>query len=606
MISLIRIVFLLLMVLLQATAPVCAENSPVIEFDSKSKKLDITPHIKILHDPDQSLELSDVISLKNKDFRAVSEIGNSFGFSKSAYWVRFSLHMHHELQNSPFLQLEFPLFDNVTLFIPDGSGGYSQKVTGDSLRFAEREVKHRTFLFRLPKHTSEVRDYYMRLQTTGSTQIALSLWKGETFIENVDATNFLLGIYYGVMLLLLLAACVSYLKIKDKLFLFYGLYLLSYILLQSSLNGFCFQYLWPQLPWITSRATVAFIGLVVVTGVLFTGSFLQVWGNSRHPLIKFVFYGFIVWGGVGVLLSLFADFSLAVKFSAFAALFLPPVVLISILRSLASGYRPARYFFVAWCVFLFGVFTEVLLHFGLLSYSFLSVNAMQIGSSFEVIILGYALMDRIDLLRIDKEKATIQGNEYLRQLNEKLEILVDKRTRKLKEQNEKLSKIAIQDSMTGLLNHKASLDFLRLRKSSAQRYGKNLAVIMLDIDRFKLINDRFGHPAGDEVLIAIAAILKATLRESDGCGRYGGEEFLLILPESDAEKACFLAERTRNNIEEMKIPVIDNMPVTASFGVAVYDPSRPDENLISLADKALYKAKKEGRNRVVLSDASIR
>ncbi len=147
------------------------------------------------------------------------------------------------------------------------------------------------------------------------------------------------------------------------------------------------------------------------------------------------------------------------------------------------------------------------------------------------------------------------------------------------------------------------MEFLHLRKSSAQRYGTNLAVIMLDIDRFKLINDRFGHPAGDEVLITIAAVLRGTLRESDGCGRYGGEEFLLILPESDSENACFLAERTRKNIEALKIAEIDEISITASFGVAVFDPDYPDENLISLADKALYEAKKAGRNRVVLAES---
>ncbi|HID04031.1 MAG TPA: GGDEF domain-containing protein, partial [Desulfobacterales bacterium] len=145
-----------------------------------------------------------------------------------------------------------------------------------------------------------------------------------------------------------------------------------------------------------------------------------------------------------------------------------------------------------------------------------------------------------------------------------------------------------------------------LRKSFAQRYGKNLAVIMLDIDRFKVINDRFGHPAGDKVIVAITATLKGTLRESDGCGRYGGEEFLLILPESGVQDVCFLAERIRLKIEELRIPEIDNLPVTASLGIAVFDPSNPDENLIGIADKALYEAKHSGRNQVVIADDGLK
>ncbi len=605
MIAFVRIVLLLIIMLVQISGAASAENLPAVEFDSSSTKIDLKRYIEILHDPDQNLSLSDVVNGKRNDFRSVAEIGNSFGFSKSAYWVHFSLHMGQELQNSPLLQLEYPLFDNITVFIPDGSGGYSQKVTGDALPYAERDVNHRTYLFRLPEHKGEVRDYYLRLQTEGSTQVSMSLWKAETFIEEVDSSNLLLGAYYGVMLLLLLTAFVSYMKVREKLFLFYGLYLLSYILFQFSLNGFSYQYLWPGSPWFTTRATSAFIGIVVVGGALFSGSFLQIWGE-KHPRVKMLFSVLIVLGTTGALLSLFGNYSVAIKLSVISGLCLPPIVLIAIISSLAIGYRPARYFLVAWCVFLVGVFVEGLLSLGLMPLNFLTLNAMQIGSVFEVVLLGYALMDRIELLRIEKEKAIVQANKYLQQLNEKLELLVDERTQKLQDKNRKLSKIAVQDSMTGLLNHKASLDFLKLCKSSAQRYGKNLAVIMLDIDRFKLVNDRFGHPAGDKVLVAIAAILKDTLRESDGCGRYGGEEFLLILPESDADKACYLAERTRKNIEAMKIPEIENIPVTASFGVAVFDPSHPDENLISLADRALYGAKKAGRNRVVLFDGNVR
>lgn len=605
MVTISRVLFLLLILLFHFAVPVLAEDVPVVGFDSESTKIDLTSYIQILPDPEQSFSLSDVINEKQNEFRSVAETGNSFGFSKSAYWVVFSLHMEQGLQNDLFLQLEYPLFDHVTLFIPDGAGGHIQKVTGDALRFVERDVKYRSFLFRIPNHKSdENRQYYMRLQTSGSTQIALSLWKTEALIEYVDGNNFLFGIYYGIMLLLMFAAFGSYFKVRDTIFLFYALYLFCYLLFQFSLNGYSYQYLWPGLPWFTTRATAAFIGIFVVSGAFFSGSFLQVW-SGRHPRVKLLLIGLIILGTVGTLLCMFGDYHFALKLSAVAGLSLPPIVLIATISSLAAGYKPARYFLAACFVFLLGVFVGGLLYIGLLPHTALTQNAMQIGSVVEVVLIGYALMDRIDLLRIEKDKATIQANEYLRQLNERLEILVDERTRKLKEKNKKLIKIAVQDSMTGLLNHKASLEFLKLRISSAQRYGNNLAVIMLDIDRFKLINDRFGHPAGDKVIIAIATTLKGALRESDGCARYGGEEFLLILPESGVQDVCFLAERIRTKIEELRIPEIENLPVTASLGIAVFDPSNPDENLIGIADRALYEAKHSGRNRVVIADDTL-
>ncbi len=226
---------------------------------------------------------------------------------------------------------------------------------------------------------------------------------------------------------------------------------------------------------------------------------------------------------------------------------------------------------------------------------------MQIGSILEFLLLWYALMDRIDLLRMARDKASAQANAYLHQLNEELEVLVAERTQALEEQNKTLNELAVQDSMTGLLNHKASIDCLAMLQSSAKRYVYNLAVIMMDIDKFKSINDGYGHQADDKLIVTVANVLKDTLRKSDGCGRYGGDEFIMILPESNARSAELLAERIRKDIHEVKIPEIDNTSIGTSFGVAEFDPSHPDNNLINMADSALYKAKKAGRNQVICS-----
>ena len=123
---------------------------------------------------------------------------------------------------------------------------------------------------------------------------------------------------------------------------------------------------------------------------------------------------------------------------------------------------------------------------------------------------------------------------------------------------------------------------------------------MIDIDHFKQINDQYGHPAGDTVIVAIANILKNSLRESDGCGRYGGEEFILLLPETQGEYALELAESIRLKIMEIKIDEVDEKQLSASFGIAAFDRENSTADIICDADKALYKAKENGRNQVVL------
>ena len=230
---------------------------------------------------------------------------------------------------------------------------------------------------------------------------------------------------------------------------------------------------------------------------------------------------------------------------------------------------------------------------------------MQIGSAFEVTLIGYALMDRIELLRIEKEKAKLHANQCLLKLNSDLESLVKERTGTLQKMNDELRNLATHDCMTGLLNHSASLDALKSMQTSALRYGGVFAVIMIDIDHFKSINDQYGHQAGDKVIKAIANTLQASLRQSDSCGRYGGEEFIIILPQSDTQHASQLAERIRRAIQRLKIEEVRYSEITASFGIALFDPANPEENLIARADQVLYEAKENGRNRVVVAETTF-
>ena len=169
---------------------------------------------------------------------------------------------------------------------------------------------------------------------------------------------------------------------------------------------------------------------------------------------------------------------------------------------------------------------------------------------------------------------------------------------------EKIRKMAIIDGLTGLFNRRhffqlAAEEFIR-----AKRYNHALSVIMLDVDHFKKVNDNHGHAIGDEVLRVVATECGLCLRANDLMGRYGGEEFVILLPESAEEMALSVAERLRVRLadyqgEEHEPPL---PPMTASFGVATREPTtRSIESLIDKADKALYQAKQNGRNRVEIS-----
>ncbi|SDI41770.1 diguanylate cyclase [Propionivibrio dicarboxylicus] len=161
-----------------------------------------------------------------------------------------------------------------------------------------------------------------------------------------------------------------------------------------------------------------------------------------------------------------------------------------------------------------------------------------------------------------------------------------------------LERIAITDRLTGLFNRTKLDEVFTNELARAERYGESVAIIMADVDKFKSVNDTFGHQVGDSVLIEFAAILRNLVRDTDTPGRWGGEEFLVICSHADLNGAHILAERIRAAVAGHSFPVIGQK--TCSFGVASYRPGDTAETLVSRADAALYEAKQNGRDRVAL------
>ncbi|HKN63220.1 MAG TPA: diguanylate cyclase, partial [Gaiellaceae bacterium] len=157
---------------------------------------------------------------------------------------------------------------------------------------------------------------------------------------------------------------------------------------------------------------------------------------------------------------------------------------------------------------------------------------------------------------------------------------------------------ALVDGLTGLANRRAASDALHAEAARAERLETPLSLVLADIDGFKEVNDVHGHAVGDEVLRAFADVLRETLRDSDVAGRWGGEEFLLLLPGADAEGAAQLADRVRVGLASRSIPSVPDLRVTASFGVAEYAGETNTEQLVAAADSALYRAKRTGKDRV--------
>jgi len=177
-----------------------------------------------------------------------------------------------------------------------------------------------------------------------------------------------------------------------------------------------------------------------------------------------------------------------------------------------------------------------------------------------------------------------------------------RKIRELQETNRRLRLRAATDSLTGLPNQGKIMDVLNEELERSSRYSRPLSAMMLDVDRFKSVNDTHGHRAGDYVLEQIAEFFERQIRKPDTVGRYGGEEFLFVLPETSEEDAHVLAERIRSNVQNRSFEWEgESLTVSISFGLAEWEPTMDlnGEEFLNQADRALLVAKREGRNKTV-------
>ncbi len=238
--------------------------------------------------------------------------------------------------------------------------------------------------------------------------------------------------------------------------------------------------------------------------------------------------------------------------------------------------------------------------------SLLGPDSMELTSRLEVI----ALLMLFSLLAMILLSHHVEIANQLNRYKNQLERLVDERTSDLVEKNKQLEieiferrKVEAEleyqasiDPLTSILNRRKFNEVLSYEINREERYRSGLSLIICDLDRFKNVNDEFGHDGGDQALIAFTHLISNAIRKSDVFARWGGEEFVLLLPKTQLEEAMQIASKLRLITEATMIPNVGR--ITTSFGVSEYQSGDNGEALIKRADMALYKAKENGRNRV--------
>ncbi len=220
-----------------------------------------------------------------------------------------------------------------------------------------------------------------------------------------------------------------------------------------------------------------------------------------------------------------------------------------------------------------------------------TLSGQMIDSGNLCVIFAYAIRLTDNEMVAKMSRLTDELTDLTRELN--------KKNRELAAANTKITQLMNTDPLTGLSNRRQMTELLETELSKARRHDYPLSAVMMDIDHFKSINDTFGHDGGDRVLAGIAQTMRSMCRKEDIVARFGGEEFILILPGSPASSALECAERIRKAIQNSPFEGIPRQ-VTASFGVSLFSKDDTQDSLLKRADNALYQAKTSGRNRVEL------
>ncbi|MGM0517683.1 MAG: diguanylate cyclase [Pseudomonadota bacterium] len=506
------------------------------------------------------------------DFRSMGTSSMNLGPLMGHLWVRLRLDADDLDAHGRWLSLHWSYFQDIRFYLADAAapGGWQLLEApgqGGPAVALPREPG------RLLPEFSGQRDVLVHARADGPAAVVLALDTPQAAQGRSLIRHTLFGIYLGAMLGMAAYSLFLMVAVRERTYLGYAAFLVSTVFYVGLLHNT----LTPWLPKVilgvppAGRAQLAVI-LMVLAAVWFVRRFLRAPRDDRALDRR--------------LLAIMAVAVLAVPLSllwpgraSFVLISGTGVVAIGLIiwasiRAIRRGFGPARYLLSGWTLFSVAVLLHLGLLTGLLPYSDWLLAVLPIGSLGEALLLAFALGDRVRHTQMEEAMVARERDRY--------------RT------------LSDQDGLTGLFNRRALDRDLKSAIVTARESRAPLSLIELDADHFKDFNDHYGHLAGDDILRCLARVMGGNVRRGDKCFRYGGEEFVIILPGQTVEQARKVAERIREAFRGNSAKA-DRPPCTVSMGVAGWREGGSAETLLARADAALYAAKEGGRNRVELA-----
>lgn len=360
----------------------------------------------VLEDRGGQLTLDQVLQpAQQARFRPVPKGGSAtnFGLTSSAFWLRIGLQAQADTSASWLLEVAFPTLDQLDLHTSNPRGGFEHQRGGDLLPFASRAVPHRNHVLPVTLQPGAETTLYLRVQSQGTLSVPARLWQAGALWQHDQLEYSVLSLYFGLLLGLLLYNLLLFFSVQDRAYLIYVGFVGGMAVSQAALTGLGAQFLWPAQTWWGSVASPVGLSVSAAFGLLFACNFLD--SATRMPRLNRVML--VLTGSWILTLLVAALLSYAVSswmVTVLAVISVTVLVLAGIL-SVRDRYHGARYFLMAWAVLLVGVVVIALHNIGVLPSNLLTANALLIGSALEMVLLSFALADRINVALAEKEQA---------------------------------------------------------------------------------------------------------------------------------------------------------------------------------------------------------
>lgn len=375
-------------------------NARTFLMDEGFSSTDLQGELEVFVDTSGQLKVEQI---ERASFQPVGDEVWNRGLSSSNHWLKFSIKNGTDLGDPVYLEVFYPLLDYVTLFRSGPGGKYEPSATGDMLPFAKREMEHRNFIFVLRIPPGQTREYLLRVSSHGPLQVPLRVRSAQDLLQKDRTVQYAQGLYFGIMLAMLLYNAFLYITVRYSGYLHYVFYIAGLSLFQLLYHGYFFAIFMPDYPILVNEALIFSIAFMLFWGIQFSRTFLNTQRYDTmldRPLL--VLQTLAVVGGLS---SFILSYQIALNFAVLSSVTFVVFIFVAALRRLYRGYRPARFFLIAWTTLLMAILVLAMKQYGWIPYSFFSNYAMQIGSGMEVILLSAALGDRIKTIEMDKKEA---------------------------------------------------------------------------------------------------------------------------------------------------------------------------------------------------------